>query len=311
MKFFSILFLLIFLVCDVSSQTKTQSWVTSTYRATRWNYTGADGRNNVYNMAMPYKDSALYPSKLRPVFIVFPGLGEMGSGNQTEAKTRVYGPFRDIYNGWNGGIVLAPGDTIWPIYIFFQPSVQTNNPLVFNNMITYQGHQWNSWVDPNRRYLLSISAGGKAAFRWIQEGYTNGVPDYTYFKAMIVGSARPVGSDITNVTNAQYYAAQGGHIYMAVGVGDTDPMAFFPPNVLPYANAGSPGAAVGLVWQVGDGNGFTGNGHCCWNHMLAPTTRLAVTGSKNVYEWAYQFGGGPTPPPSGGPYRVRYRIIPN
>jgi len=254
----------------------------------------ATGNTGWYLVGMP-SDSATNTNK-RMVFCFEPGTGETGDGNLTEANAAKYGYARDLKLGlWDGGILQSDGyndSIVYPIIIVAQSSgVQTST-------VSISRTRWDAVLgdyplrDTNQIHFGGLSLGGRNILYLASNVGSSAGDPYRFAHSPVTMFVASPGGKSTNITDNAYYMGQyarkGGKFGISTGAGDNGSQVYFANNIKPYFNDTIPGSAFGEDWVTGV-NGFTADGHCCWDTLFKFNRTYPWAGGKTIYEWQAQY----------------------
>lgn len=260
----------------------------------KWRYyTKSSGTtyDGYYSVAMP-SDSLTNPTK-RPLIVFYPGAGETGASNLTEAKAVLHGTSRDLKMGlWNGGIKQSNGYTdsiVYPIYVV----VQTNDPDgsvpsiplqrdIFNAFLA----DYNTYINYDEIHLAGLSIGGRnALFALVNSGSSPNTVTYaTQFASAFLASAGGRSASITdNAANIGSWAVKGGRLAYSTGADDVVSPRYDTATIIKMVNDSVPGSGVGFTWRYADG--FTDQGHGGWDTLWRYNRHWNFIGGLTPFEW--------------------------
>lgn len=267
----------------------------------KWRYYSKDlggGKTGYFLVGMP-SDSASNPNK-RPTFCFEPGSGETGgSGKMSQANALMYF-VPTLYNSkWSGGVKQGTAysdSTVYPVYIVAQYDYSATS-LPSETKLRWDAvwADYSSYIDTDQIHFGGISLGGLTTLAMVtgRQGLTSATGIFSHKPASFL-IASP-GGKFSYITDSAYhmgvYAKRGGRLIIATGKNE-DKGAYFPSELIGYANDSVANSAIGYVYESGV-DGFTSDGHNGWDTLWSGVRTFSFIGGKNVYEWQAQFTKAP------------------
>lgn len=262
-----------------------------------WRYysTTVGSLQGYYSVAMP-SDSATNPAK-RPAFFFFPGTGETGLGNTTEANATKYGTSRDLKLGhWNGAVKQGNGYTdsmVNPIYVVIQQTdadASVGNVSTLRNLFNTVKNAY-PLIDTNQMHVAGLSLGGREILLSLVNYGGSAGANAIYANGFASAFIASAGGKTTNITdNAATiagWAQNGGRMFYAVGANDISTTRYDTATIMNMMNSAVPGSAMGRQWTFADG--FTTEGHGGWDTLWRFNRHWYFLNGLTPFEWQLQF----------------------